>query len=203
MEQINKMAFTVADLQSVLDVYKGLFLNEDDAKIIFSQFPEIAKALKNSLSTNLIISCAALFTDPAETPIAKVKYENMCFENLYKKYGCKFSSDTVDLKSQIQDLISSMNLKTFRNKYVGHYGLNEILGKNFIARNITTVNIETLLNKSQIMLNMIIRDAKLLPSGESLGYYSSILDSRSPKSFLDILKSAKKSTQRVGVISEA
>ena len=183
MEQVNKMAFALAELQSNLEVYKGLFQEKEDAEVIFSQFQEIGSALKKSLSTNLIIGCAALFTDPDKS----FGNENMSFYNLYEKHNDKLSTDTISLRESIDLIVKNMNLKTFRNKHVGHFGLDEKLGKQSVDANITTHNLEELMTKGQRLLNLIIRDAQLLPVGHSLAYYTPIPESRSVKRFLDRL----------------
>ncbi len=180
MEQINKMAFAIAELRSTLDVYKGLFLEKTDAEVLFSRFNEIGHMLHKSLSINLIISCSALFVDP-DTSFGD---ENMSFPNLYKKHGQKLSDEAVKLRSTIDTIVIDMNLRVFRNKHVGHFGLIEKLGKKYVVRNITTQNIEDLLVSSEKMLNLIIRDAQLLPAGHSLAFYTPIPESRSPKKFL-------------------
>lgn len=183
MEQINKMAFALAELQSSLEVYKGLFQEKDDAEIIFSQFHEIGSALKKSLSANMIIGCAALFTDPNKS----FGNENMSFCNLYEKHDDKLSSEAISLKENIDLIVENMNLKRFRNKHVGHFGLDEKLGKQAVVANITTYNLEELMTKGQRLLNFIIRDAQLLQVGHSLAYYTPIPESRSVKRFLDRL----------------
>jgi hypothetical protein len=187
MEQVNKMAFALAELQSNLEVYKGLFQDKEDAEVVFSQFPEIGSALKKSLSVNLIIGCAALFTDPHETS----GNENMSFNNLYKRHGDNLSTEAISLRESINQIVENMNLKTFRNKHVGHFGLDEKLGKQSVVGNITTHNLEELMTKGQRLLNMTIRDAQLLPVGHSLAYYSPIPESRSAKRLLDRLRRAK------------
>jgi hypothetical protein len=186
MEQVNKMAFALAELQSSLEVYKGLFQGKEDAEVIFSQFHEIGSALKKSLSVNLIVGCAALFTDPHELS----GNENMSFSNLYKRHDKKLSIEADSLRGSIDQIVQNMNLKTFRNKHVGHFGLKEKLGKKSVAANITTHDLEELMNYGQRLLNLIIRDAQLLPAGHSLAYYTPIPDSRSAKRFLDRLRRA-------------
>lgn len=186
MEQVNKMAFALAELQSSLEVYKGLFQDKEDAKVMFLQFHEIGSVLKKSLSVNLIIGCAGLFTDPHES----LGNENMSFSNLYKKHSCKLSAEANSLIENIYLITQNMNLKTFRNKHVGHFGLDEKLGKQSVIANITTHNLEELMNKGQRLLNLIIRDAQLLPAGHSLAYYTPIPESRSAKRFLDRLHRA-------------
>lgn len=187
MEQINKMAYALADLQSSLDVYKGLFQEKDDAEVIFSQFREIGTALTKSLSVDLLIGCAALFTDPDK---GSRKEENMSFKNLYMKYEDKFSTEARSLRENIDQIVANMNLKTFRNKHIGHFDLYVKLGQQPVVANITTHNLEELITKGQRLLNIIIRDAQLLPVGHSLAYYSPIPESRSPKRFLDRLRRA-------------
>ena len=186
MDQVNKMAFALAELQSSLEVYKGLFQDKEDAEVMFLQFHEIGSALKKSLSVNLIIGCAALFTDHDES----FGHENMSFGNLYKRYGNKLSIEANSLKGEIDQIVESMKLKTFRNKHVGHFGLEEKLGKKTVAANITTHDLEKLMKQGQRIINLIIRDAHLLPAGHSLAYYTPIPDSRTPKRLLDRLRRA-------------
>lgn len=186
MEQVNKMAFALAELQSSLEVYKGLFQGKEDAEVIFLQFHEIGSALKKSLSVNLIIGCAAIFTDPHES----LGNENMSFSNLYKKHYTKLSIEARLLKDSIDQIVQNMNLKTFRNKHVGHFDLEVKLGKKSIVANITTDDLKELMNHGQELLYLIIRDAQLLPAGHSLAYYTPIPDSRSAKRFLDCLRRA-------------
>ena len=180
MSQIHKTASTIAKIQSTLDVYEGLFARKEDAEKILTHFQEIGEAIKRSLSTEIIIGCAALFSDPDKS----CGNENMSFKNLISKYECKFSNETQKGKNQIFNLIAQMNLKKFRNKHVGHFGLDEMLGNNHIIRDITVMNVRELLNKAQIFLNMIIHDSGLMPQNESLNFYRKISESRSTAEFL-------------------
>ena len=180
MSQIHKTASTIAKIQTALDVYEGLFARKEDAERILKQFREIGESIKRSLSTQIIIGCAALFSDPAES----FGNENMSFENLIKKYECDFSNETQIVKKQLFDLVAQMNLKVFRNKHVGHFGLDEMLGHNNIERDINVMNVRMLLDKSQIFLNMIIHDSGLMPENESLEFYRKISKTRSTAEFL-------------------
>ncbi|WP_316674958.1 hypothetical protein [uncultured Tolumonas sp.] len=180
MGQVNRMAFALAELQSCLDVYKGLFQEKEDADILFLEFREIGAALKKSLSTNLIIGCAALFTDPEKS----FGSENMSFNNLYARYENKLAPDTNALRDNINKNLQLMNLKLFRNKLVGHFDLDAKLGKKLVDGYITTQALEDLIIDGQKMLNMIIRDAELRPTGNRLAFYTPISESRSVKHFL-------------------
>ena len=186
MEQINKMAFALAELQTHSEIYAGLFLRKEDAEVIFLPYRELGASLKKSLSISIIIGCAGLFTDPEQT----YGDENMSFNNLYKKHSDKLSQEAKDIKESIEQLVQEMSLKRFRNKYVGHFGLDENLGKKSVTANITTENLKELMKRGQILLNLIIRDAQLLQAGHSLGYYTQIPENRSPKRFLDHLRRA-------------
>lgn len=186
MGQVNEMMFNLAELQSSLEVFKGLFLEKEDAEVLSSQFYEIGFALHKSLSTHLIIGCAALFTDPGTDKTSK--NENLSFLNLYQKYNDKFSEETISLKNNIEKIIDCMNLKAFRNKYVGHFDLDHKLGNKSVVENITTHNLEELITKGQKLLNLIIRDAKLRPANNILAFYTPIPENRSVKRFLDRLR---------------
>lgn len=181
MDQVNKMAFALADLRSSLDVYKGLFHNEEDVKIIRSQFQEISLVLQKSLSVKLIIGCAALFTDPP----ASFRRDNMSFKNLYCKHSNKLSDDAHLLFEDIRHTAESVDLKNFRNRHVGHFDLDEKLSDEWSPKKITTHDLENLINSGERLLNLIIRDAKLRPAGHVLEYCNQIPESRSTKLFLD------------------
>jgi hypothetical protein len=109
----------------------------------------------------------------------------MSFKNLYEKYKNDMNHETIALYNSIVMIVEEMNLKTFRNKFVGHYDLDEKLGKNSIQGNITTDNLEELMANGQRLLNLIIKDAPLLASGHILAYYSPISQSRSVQKFLN------------------
>ena len=187
--QIQKMARTLAELRSCLDVYEGLFKEQENVEMIHAQFKEIGKSLQSSLTVNLIIGCAALFTDPHETTIKRQVIENMSFPNLHNKYIDKYSIETTKLKNKIDEIINeeNMNLKNFRNKHVGHFDLQVKLGNNNIPRTITIDTLKNLITDGSKLLHLITRDAKLLPTGQSIDYYTPIPETRSTKVFLNRL----------------
>ena len=115
----------------------------------------------------------------------------MSFNNLYKKHEGKFAAQTIALRREIDSIVNKMNLKVFRNKYVGHFGLDENLGQNKIAASITNNELKNLLGKSQKLINMIITDAGLRPKGHSLAYYTEIPEKRSTSVFLNRLYEKK------------
>jgi hypothetical protein len=180
MPQVLIMASVIAKLQTTLDVYEGLFVEIEDAEVTIKSFSEIGNSLKASLSTHIIIGCAAIFSDPEKS----CGNENMSLKNIISKYEDKLSENTQKLKKVIFGLVTEMNLKTFRNKHVGHFGLEECLGYKKVERDITVDKVRLLLKKSQIFINMLIKDAELMPEGHSLAYYSEIPASRSTKKYL-------------------
>ncbi|PVU67073.1 hypothetical protein C9E85_05395 [Plesiomonas shigelloides] len=174
----------IAQLQRTLDVYEGLFLRVQDAKIIMESFNEIGDTLKRSLSTHIIIGCAAIFSDSDKT----CGHENMSLKNIISKHQHNFSEETKQLYNDIILLVDEMNLKNYRNKHVGHFGLDESLGNKQVKRDITTTNTRKLLESSQILLNDIINDSSLLPKGHIVAYYTPIPQRRAPQRFLEKLK---------------
>lgn len=180
MPQVFKMASAMAKLQTTLDVYEGLFAKKEDAEITIMPFYEIGSSLKLALTTHIIIGCAAIFSDPIKT----CGNENMSLKNIVAKHEDKFSDMTLALKNEIFDLVIEMNLKTYRNKHVGHFGLKECLGYEEVDRDITVDNVRLLLQKSQVFINKVIQDAGIMPEGHSLAYYSKIPESRSTTKFL-------------------
>lgn len=185
MPQILKMAHVLAKLQRTLDVYEGLFASKDDAAVIFQRFNEIGDSLKSALSTHLIIGCAAIFTDPEKS----CGNENMSLKNLVSKHESSLGHDSQRLLDEIWELVETMNLKIFRDKHIGHFGLEECLGFKIVDRDITVQNVRTLLKKADVLINCLIADAAILPQGESLAFYSAIPAQRGTVEFLKRLQS--------------
>lgn len=186
MDQFNKMAYEIAELQSALEVYRGFFEVKEEHDLFFSKFPEIGASLKKALSIKLIIGCAALLTDPHETK----GDENMSLKNIYEKYKREFSPKTAELWANIETKTANMNLKKFRNKLVGHFSLDEKLGRKAVSAAITNQDIEELLLLSNQFLHSVIQDANSLKSGNILAYYTPIPARRSPKRLLEMLRYA-------------
>ncbi|WP_339526578.1 AbiU2 domain-containing protein [Pseudomonas sp. EA_35y_Pfl2_R111] len=184
MPQILKMVSVIAKLQTTLDVYEGLFAEKNNAEITINNFHEIGNSIKNALRTHIIIGCAALFSDPSRT----CGNENMSLKNLIEKNESKLSASAIALKNEIFNLVENMNLKKFRNKHVGHFGLEEMLGFQATEAEITVSNVRLLLEKSQKFINILIHDAQIMPQNESLGFYSKIPNHRSTDKFLARLK---------------
>ena len=180
MSQIHRTASAIANLQITLDVYEGLFARKEDAAVILKDFRQIGGAIKKSLSTEIIVGCAALFSDPAQS----FGNKNMSLDNLVSKYEATFSDETKKVKSEISALVEGMNLKTFRNKHIGHFGLPEMLGETTIERDITVMNVRELLEKAQTFINMIMHDSGSMPADESLAFYRRIPKDCSPGAFL-------------------
>ena len=184
MPQVIKMASVVGKLNTTLDVYEGLFGHKSDAQLTIRPYPEIGLSIKSSLITQIIIGCAALFSDPEKT----CGNENMSLKNLVSKHKHTFEDDTRNLYENIKNLVSEMNLKVFRNKHVGHFDLEACLGYAEIDRDITVDKVRKLLTMAASFINMVIRDAKLMEEGHSLSYSPTIPTSRNTKVFLEALK---------------
>ena len=92
-----------------------------------------------------------MFSDNATT----CGHENMSLNNFIKKYESKLTIETMDLIEKQIKLVEKMNLKLFRNKHIGHYGLNEMLGVINVERETTASNIRELLNNAKLILNKI------------------------------------------------
>jgi hypothetical protein len=184
MPQILRMASVIAKLQTSLDVYEGLFAEKYNAEITINHFHEIGSSLKSALRTHIIIGCAALFSDPSKT----CGNENMSLTNLIEKHESSLSPSAIALKNEIFNIVKEMNLKKFRNKHIGHFGLEEMLGFQATEAEITVSNVRSLLEKSQKFINMLIHDTKIMPQNESLGFYSKIPSHRSTDKFLARIK---------------
>ncbi|WP_286221231.1 hypothetical protein [Marinobacter apostichopi] len=185
MSQVLKMAHVLAKLQRTLDVYEGLFASKEEAAVIFQSFNEIGDSLKSALSTHLIIGCAAIFSDPEKS----CGNENMSLKNLVSKHESSLGEDSQQLLGEIWESVEKMNLKKFRNKHVGHFGLEECLGFKQVDRNITVQSVRSLLKRADLLINHLITDASILPQGESLAFYSKIPAPRGTDEFLKRLQS--------------
>ena len=184
MPQVLKMAHVLAKLQRTLDVYEGLFGSKEDAEVILQSFNEIGDSLKSALATHLIIGCAAIFSDPEKS----CGNENMSLRNLVAKHEGSLGKDSQRLLNDIWELVEKMNLKTFRNKHVGHFGLEECLGYSQVDRDITVQSVRSLLKKADLLINYLIADASIMPEGHYLAYYSKIPTPRGTDEFLKRLQ---------------
>ncbi|MCD1647531.1 hypothetical protein [Marinobacter adhaerens] len=185
MPQVLKMALVLAKLQRTLDVYEGLFGSKDDAAIIFESFAEIGGSLKSALATHLIIGCAAIFSDPE----ISFGNENMSLRNLVSKHESQLGEKSQRLLVEIWKSVEDMNLKKYRNKHVGHFGLEECLGYKEVDRDITVQSMRCLLKQADVFINQLIADASLLPEGHALAYYNRIPELRGTNEFLRRIQS--------------
>ncbi len=187
MDQMYRMAWLVAELRSVLEIYRGFFEAPEDPEVFNVAFREIAATMQKSLSVRLIAGCAAVFTDPSST----CGDENMSFHNLHEKYRDKLSAEASALWVRISGIVSNMNLAKFRHKYVGHFGLNEHLSSGLaVQASITNDQLHELLVAGEALINMIIRDAGVYQPGNYLAFYQPIPESRSTAQFLRRLRQA-------------
>jgi hypothetical protein len=113
----------------------------------------------------------------------------MSLRNLVAKHESSLGEDSQRLLSEIWELVETMNLKTFRNKHVGHFRLEECLGYNHVDRDITVQSVRSLLKKADLLINYLIADASILPEGHYLAYYSKISTPRGTVEFLKRLQS--------------
>lgn len=183
MSQVLKMASVIADLQTTLDVYEGLFFSEDTNNSALNDFRRVGHVLKKSLETRIIIGCAAIFSDPSK-PKKEGSDENMSFDNLADRHKINLSDESQKLLAGIRAAIKEMGLKDYRNKHIGHFDLDVYLGKKSIEHGITINKIRVVLTKSQELINRIITDCRLLPDGHKLSFYSKIPKNQSPTELL-------------------
>jgi hypothetical protein len=130
-DQLHAMSLKISDLQVALDVFEGMFISQKNSDQIVIPFPEIGRAISAALITELVIGCAAIFSDPPRS----MGNENMSIENLRLKYLSVESPATKLIYEQLTTILKAMNIKDFRNKYVGHFDLNNVLGISFVVVN--------------------------------------------------------------------
>ena len=180
-DQCYEMATKLAELRRVLDVYRGMFELPEDAAAIAGPFPEIAGAIRKSLSVHLLSGCAALFTDPAKTN----KDENMSFQNLIANFPPGLPAQAQTEWAKIEAIAAGMNLKGFRNKYVAHFGLLEhLIDAPAVEQGITSEKLHELLVAGESLINLIIRIPGVYQPGTVFTFYQPIPASRSTAPFL-------------------
>jgi hypothetical protein len=180
IDQLHAMSLKISDLQVALDVFEGMFIGQKNADQIVIPFPEIGKAISAALITELIIGCAAIFSDPPRS----MGSENMSFENLRLKYLSVESSGTKLIYEQLTAILKAMNIKDFRNKHVGHLDLNNALGITSVNRHISVNQLREVFTLAQKYLHSLGRESGLLPKTAYMAYYSAIPDSRNTEVFL-------------------
>lgn len=67
----------------------------------------------------------------------------MSLKNLVSMHESSLGEDSQRLLGEIWELVETMNLKKFRNKHVGHFGLEECLGFEQVDRNITVQSVRS------------------------------------------------------------
>lgn len=180
-DQCYEMAMKLAELRKVLDVYRGLFERPDDAKVIAGPFPEIADVVRKSLSVYLISGCAAIFTDSDRTS----GKENMSFRNLIQRFASTLSAEAHTHWARIEAVSAGMNLKEFRHKYVGHFGLQEHLTEGpMLKAAITSDKLHELLVAGESLINLILRPPSDDEPRNLFAFYQPIHPSQSAEQFL-------------------
>lgn len=177
-----KLAMIIAQLQTTLDVYDGLFNKEEDAKKIGESFPDIYQSISQSMRVHIIIGCAAVFTDPSKDSQGN---QNLSLKNLEEMYSDAFKEDTKNAIKEVFDIVKNMNLKKYRNKHVVHLSLEEIMGGKHVSASINIDNIRELLHKTHLLLNKIAHDAKFMPNTEVNSFYREIPIRQSTTEFLN------------------
>lgn len=181
--QLHAMSLKISDLQVALDVFEGMFIGQKSADQIVIRFPEIGKSISAALITELIIGCAALFSDPPRS----MGNENMSIENLRSKYLSVESSETKLIYEKLTAILKEMNIKDFRNKHVGHLDLNNALGITSVNRHISVNQLREVFTLAQKYLHSLGRESGLLLKTEYMAYYSVIPASRNTEVFLSQL----------------
>lgn len=180
-DQLHAMSLKISDLQVTLDIFEGMFIGQENSDQIVLPFPEIGKTISSALITELIIGCAAIFCDPSKSR----GNENMSIENLRIKYLSVESTEANKIYERITAILKEMNIKDFRNKYVGHFDLNNTLGISSSKHHISVNQLRNIFTLSQKYLHFLCRESGLLPKTEHMAYYSPIPASRNTQAFLN------------------
>lgn len=178
-EAIYRMLFVLAELRRDLEVYRGLFEKREDGDIVQASFREIGESMRLGISTRLILGSAALFVDK-RTSCGK---ENFSIKALLDRCKSELSKSSKEIASQIDTIVTEMNIRDFRNQRLAHFDYDVLMGKAKIESVIKNDKLDELLSLTESLLHQLSIDVKYVDGSKSY-FYSKIDPSRAPNVFL-------------------
>jgi hypothetical protein len=142
-------------------------------------FREIEATLRISISTRLIIGCAALFVDERKS----CGKENLSIAALLDRSDSQVTNATIQIWNEITDIVNKMNLKDFRNKRLAHFDYDVLMGNRKIEAVVRSDKLSELLGLTEDLLHQLSSDISYNDGAKSF-FYSKIDSAHSPQEFL-------------------
>lgn len=152
-------------------LYEQMFCDQDSIAIVNETFPDTLSAIRRCMFVSVITRLCAMF-DPPES----MKRENFSFAHLKAKYRDHFSVDLLQDCVDIEDRVTDLGIKDFRNKLIAHHDRLAVFGDENYVHNIEQNDLPELLD-SVIDLFCSLIDAmpnreQITMSGKGSGGFS-------------------------------
>lgn len=123
----------VRTLQKKVYLYDELFCHSESLEVLGKANQATFRMFQEALNTEIIVGLSALFDSEGDT-----HDPNLSQRYFVQNFGPPLTPREESLKKTTTDLLCQLNVKPYRNKYLGHKSL-----QHFLRRDVTQHSLET------------------------------------------------------------
>lgn len=140
----------IRKLQKKLYLYDELFCNDDSVELLNRIGQKVFSIIQKALNTEIIVELAALFDKKGDD-----KRPNLSQDYFVSKYGKTLDENERKLFERVHRLLTDLNIRNYRHKYLGHKDLRHYLGDDLTKHHIDTNKLIDLTDNSYYLIESI------------------------------------------------
>lgn len=129
------------DIKREAVLYEQMFCYEQSVEVANTTFPDSLSVIRRCVFVSVLTRLSAMFDPPRSGD-----RDNFSFAFLKEKYGEYFDSELLENASHIEERLSHLQVKSFRNKLIAHHDHKAVIGDEDFVHNIEQGDLPELLD---------------------------------------------------------